>query len=356
MLKLNEAYTDVANEVVYFYSNQLHRTCDEKTLIKTTCHMTVPVLINFVFWVLSQAKKDNIKTLYFLARDGFIMHHIGQSLANVFFPEIECKYFYASRYAVQNDDEQHIKLLVEYMRQEGVHRDSIALVDSGWLGSMQKNIQSIRHKYFRSASIKGYYFGLLSKTNPHYGEYNAYLFSPEKNWPYSYGFNASVFECLCSTNHGMVIGYKNGNIIKPVLKQHSTTWHVDLQLCLIQHYTRVFLQRCNGADEIGLPLDTVKWLLLRFITSPTFDEARSYGSVLFAHDIGEKHLYHMAYEENNWFLKHNLPIAHFFNRLFRRRTAPPIHWIEGTATLSNTNTSLLLQLQLRLLYLYKYYR
>ena len=47
-----------------------------KTLQKTSGEITGPVIFDFVCWVLDEAVRRKIKTLYFLARDGYILHKI----------------------------------------------------------------------------------------------------------------------------------------------------------------------------------------------------------------------------------------------------------------------------------------
>lgn len=56
-----------------------------------------PVLFLFVYWLLHEAKKDNIKTLYFLARDGQIMMQVASLIAEKLGFSIELKYLYVSR-------------------------------------------------------------------------------------------------------------------------------------------------------------------------------------------------------------------------------------------------------------------
>ena len=56
-----------------------------------------PILFNYVWWVLYTAKKDNIKTLYFIARDGYPLYNIANIIINKFSLGIKCKYLYCSR-------------------------------------------------------------------------------------------------------------------------------------------------------------------------------------------------------------------------------------------------------------------
>ena len=40
-----------------------------------------PVFLNYVLWILKSAQQKGIKTLYFLARDGFLLWEIAQILS-----------------------------------------------------------------------------------------------------------------------------------------------------------------------------------------------------------------------------------------------------------------------------------
>lgn len=60
-----------------------------------------PVFFNYVLWILKSAQQNGIKTLYFLARDGFLLWKIAQILIKKFGIDIECRYLYCSRYSLR---------------------------------------------------------------------------------------------------------------------------------------------------------------------------------------------------------------------------------------------------------------
>lgn len=70
---------------------------DFQTFQEITDIVTAPVLFNYVWWVLSEAKKRGCKRLYFLARDGYVLEKIAQKFVIQFDLDIECKYLYCSR-------------------------------------------------------------------------------------------------------------------------------------------------------------------------------------------------------------------------------------------------------------------
>jgi predicted HAD superfamily hydrolase len=57
-----------------------------------------PLFVPFVSWMLRDARQRGIKKLYFLARDGYVLHEIAKILG-VNYPEIELHYLYGSRRA-----------------------------------------------------------------------------------------------------------------------------------------------------------------------------------------------------------------------------------------------------------------
>ncbi|MBZ7934970.1 HAD-IA family hydrolase [Campylobacter sp. W0065] len=81
-----------------------------------------PLLAPYVYWILEIAKKNKIKSLYFIARDGFIL----QQIANIFIAKeslnIEVKYLEGSREAwrepFKEKNDKKINLIKEYLKQE----------------------------------------------------------------------------------------------------------------------------------------------------------------------------------------------------------------------------------------------
>ncbi len=73
----------------------------EDTILRTGRNVLAPVMVEFVSWVLTQAQKDGISRLYFLARDGYPMYLCAKILAPRFYPGIECRYLKCSRYSLR---------------------------------------------------------------------------------------------------------------------------------------------------------------------------------------------------------------------------------------------------------------
>ncbi len=58
-----------------------------------------PMLVGYVAWCLRDAKRRGIKRLYFVSRDGQILHRIAQTLCRSWDLGIECRYLFGSRQA-----------------------------------------------------------------------------------------------------------------------------------------------------------------------------------------------------------------------------------------------------------------
>ncbi len=61
-----------------------------------------PVLIEFVRWVLLDAKKKGINKLYFLSRDGYLMYHTAKKIVDLFdIHDLDIRYLEVSRYSLR---------------------------------------------------------------------------------------------------------------------------------------------------------------------------------------------------------------------------------------------------------------
>lgn len=61
----------------------------------------IPVLIEFVIWVIEQAEREGIKRLYFLSRDGYQMFLAAKDLCGKMNIDIEIRYLNVSRYSMR---------------------------------------------------------------------------------------------------------------------------------------------------------------------------------------------------------------------------------------------------------------
>ncbi len=56
-----------------------------------------PTMLEYTRWILAEAQKKNIKRVYFLARDGYLLFKIAKALCDSGLYNIDCRYLYCSR-------------------------------------------------------------------------------------------------------------------------------------------------------------------------------------------------------------------------------------------------------------------
>lgn len=72
------------------------------SLYEVSREHTAPVLLDYVQWVLKEAQARNITTLYFLARDGFVLREIAERVCMKDRIPIHCRYLYCSRASLRS--------------------------------------------------------------------------------------------------------------------------------------------------------------------------------------------------------------------------------------------------------------
>ena len=90
-LKILKKY---ANEIPYL--DGIYKEYETELECVTNC-VTAPVMVSYVWWVLIEAQKRKIDTLYFLARDGYTLYEVAKLFCEKFGIDIDCKYLYCSR-------------------------------------------------------------------------------------------------------------------------------------------------------------------------------------------------------------------------------------------------------------------
>lgn len=60
-----------------------------------------PVMFDYVMWVLKTAEAKQIEVLYFLARDGYLLHKIAVKICQYYKLNIKCRYLYCSRLSLR---------------------------------------------------------------------------------------------------------------------------------------------------------------------------------------------------------------------------------------------------------------
>lgn len=337
----------------------------------------LPILTEYIKWVLINASRAGKKRLYFLARDGYQMYILAKTLSDKWNLGIECRYLNVSRYAIRvpeyhllgdrcleyicsggidvtfekvmkraalTDEEamsiaglcnrevtyknilnysQVMELKTElskipefmeyvtahskdvydntvgYLEQEGL-MDEIpySLVDSGWVGTLQKSIEHLVKSVNPMVEITGYYFGMYEYPKDIDKEkYNAFYFSPEKGMKNKVYFSNCLFEAVFTSPEGMTVGYtqaKEGYIPLYDLTRNPNQETIDRYVSLLYNFLDSYTEGFPSDYCYKKSLRMVKSIAYKMMGSPEYEESEAFGGLLFCDDLLEKSLQMVA--------------------------------------------------------------
>lgn len=240
-----------------------------------------------------------------------------------------------------------------YLRQEGLLEEiPAALVDSGWVGSMQKELGDSLKRLGRKKPLSGFYFGLYEvPPEADRSRYHTYFFPPEGEIRRKVLFNNCLFETIFTAPHGMTLSYMaEKEKIKPLLsgiseeRKKRLIWMEKRFAAWQETFLRKIFPpgRDAGVSFDRLAKDFQKRETRRaieknmelFMHHPTKEEARAFGGMDFTDDILENGGSRIAEELTRKELWEN----HLISRIFREllsgggyvRQSP---WYEGSAAL-----------------------
>lgn len=354
-----------------------------ETFAKVGREITGPALFDFVKWVLEEAVEKKIHTIYFLARDGYILWKVAEQLTAALELPIACKYLYCSRNSLRvpsyhligeeafdllslggycvtpnsileranlsaNQRDSVLKQIsfseslcteplsrvalngftqrlrrssyfresviqnsknaypaaMGYLRQEGLFDgDQVAIVDSGWTGSMQRSLRQLLESGNYSGTITGFYFGLYASPKEiKDGNYQAWYFSRQGKALDKALFCNNLFECILSAPHGMTHSYKKeGELYIPVLLPGPTAKQletIEVQIDSILQGVKSYIESVDGKN-IGSKRQRnhIRKQMHRFMARPSLDEASVYGAFMFNDDVNDSHHVEIASPE-----------------------------------------------------------
>jgi len=259
------------------------------------------------------------------ARLGEIRHVLKESER---FMEYMCRH---SKEAMPN--------LIGYLHQEGLlDKVDVALVDSGWVGSMQKTLNQLLAYVGQDKGLEGYYWGLYElPAGAERGTYHCYYFGPEGGLKEKVYFSNCLFEVIFSAPHGMTLRYEEeGRGLVPVYDYIADVRRIFIEEieCLLAQYTQ---QLANGLDSLATvdfqgDRRTIKALISLFMGKPTQMEAKTYGECMFSDDVLESDMQPVAAVMNEKDLKDN----HVMNKVLimfglKKGNIRESAWYEGSA-------------------------
>ena len=230
----------------------------------------------------------------------------------------------------------------KYFVKEGLMDEvPYALVDSGWIGSMQKTLGQLlaQIQAGQIPGLTGYYWGLYDlpqDADP--ADYRAYFFAPWTGEKEKCAFNNNLFEVLFSAPHGMTIGYLDG---EPVLGETQNE-----QVELIRQMEPYLVAYVRQVSERAVDIEAtrcrkvIRQLFDVFMCHPIKEEAYHFGEIPFSDDIFVEAEQRLAKPVSEQALQSSYParkIMHAAGITGRKEIVLP--WYEASAVLSKTNTA-----------------
>ena len=177
---------------------------------------------------------------------------------------------------------------IGYLTQEGLLEPvPYALVDSGWIGTIQQSIEHLLRQKQPDRKLEGYYFGLYEIPEGEEREnYHSFYFTPWGEIKRKVHFSNSLFEAVFSAPEGMTLSYRTESgkdkiIYVPVTdsRENLNRERISRYICWLEEFLQEKKQSLPQADS-----GYVEELLSPFMGNPTQFEAEAYGSLLFSDD------------------------------------------------------------------------
>lgn len=226
----------------------------------------------------------------------------------------------------------------EYFLQEKLTDGSpIAVVDSGWTGSMQHCLRILLESMGCRQPITGYYYGLYEKTHADDGKFSVFDFNADNPVRRIVKFNNNLFEVMSYGPGGMTTFYeKDGGRVIPHFSANNNADGGNRE--------KLFIKFCDLATERKLYLlmnnpGTYEWVkktMRRISYQPSVRQAEFYGNLHFTDDILDFDQRKLAppLKKSNL---HSLvfPVRMYYY-LFRKKTIQLSFWDFGSVVLSRS--------------------
>ncbi len=206
---------------------------------------------------------------------------------------------------IEKHSKTNYEKAVSYLRQEGLMGDTpYALVDSGWIGTLQMSLQQlVSAAEGKERKIYGYYYGLYDvPEDAEEEQYQSYYFGKKSVWKKIY-FSNCLFETVFSSPGGMTIGYEKRDDGYAAVESQNKNPNKELMLefkRLLMMYVDERMRNATKSKiirtEVTESRNKNSKKLARLMSQPTREEAEAYGSMRFCDDIIEFKLQPVAAE------------------------------------------------------------
>lgn len=164
-----------------------------------------PIILSFCQWIHEKYLEEKFDCLFFLARDMQFTFDIYKEI----YKEDKAKYLFVSRKSFLFSRE-HPEEMLKYLKIEGMF-GSVAVVDVGWLGNAQVELEKYSKIIDEKSDIGGLYLGLKL--------FSKYIKRSSKSYSYVFRHFGEKIQCeliapflesLIGSNDRQVIAYKDG--------------------------------------------------------------------------------------------------------------------------------------------------
>ena len=250
---INHEYTPYQKEL--FYENNtpnnrvaeilaganrfLHHTLPDSTHKDFLLDVVAPLFIAFTYRVLQDAYKNEIKRLYFCARDTNLIYRIAQKISPMF-AGLSIHYLYISRESLYNGDQC---ARMKYFEQCGLssQNEKCAIVDLRTSGKTlcELNKQLCTAGY---GEVKGYFFEVFctgtmdNAPANYYAELNTLYYTQIESCKRIFSSYALVESYISVHNEKRTINYvEQDNRVEPVFANKETEVAEDVTIMTNQH-------------------------------------------------------------------------------------------------------------------------
>ncbi len=242
---------------------------------------------------------------------------------------------------------------IGYLRQEGLLRDNrYVIVDSGWIGTLQRSIQRLVKSVNPDIDVEGYYFGLYNCPRKESGSFNAFYFSPSKGLKRKSRFSNSLFETIVSAEEATTVSYGNNEGI--YVPRFNSIINPNAEIIRSNVKALNILLKHWKYEEVATE-DIIEKLFDLFMANPSEEEVTAYGDNLFSDDVNDGCFKKVAADISVEDIKNQ----RFLNKLIiilgiKKATIRESSWIEGSTRKAYNNISDI-QKEYRHIRKYKYF-
>lgn len=259
----------------------------------TGCDVVGPLLFGFVHWCLAQAAQRGLRRLYFVARDGQLLHRIAERLAPAWGFAVECRYLHGSRQAwhpAAADSGAVRARALGYLEQEGLLDGTPwAMVDIGWHGNLQRSLAQLLGSGAAPHPVLGFYFGLVPGTeDPSGNSLVGYWNSLPLRGHSVRRLNHALWEIFLTADHGSVLGYREEggrftSELRETRNERALAWGADVLQTAVLKFVTDWLEVAERPTFAPREwLAATREVYLEFYHHPTRDEAATWGAIPFS--------------------------------------------------------------------------